>query len=494
MICVSIGRGRHRMMMAEHKHLAETGTELVELRLDYIRRSVNLRRLLAERHCPVIATCRRPHERGKWMRSEEDRLVLLRTAIANGADYIDLESDIAGKIPRYGDTKRIVSYHNFHETPDDLEAIYEMMCRLDPDIIKIATMANNPIDNIRVLRLCKNKKFPTVAFCMGDMGLPSRVLCGKFGAPFTYATFNTERIMAPGQLTREQLIRDYNYEKLTQNTKILGVIADPVAHSLSPQIHNACLAKEALDILYLPFRVPSEYLDEFMQHALELDLVGLSVTLPHKQAILKHVSALDDLSAGIKAANTVVFRGQGTMGFNTDCAAALASLRDVLTENRETPSFDGLRVLILGAGGVARTIGFGLHREGAKVSICTRDYRKGEALATALQCKTTDWAGRANAEYDVLINATPVGMHPNLDESPMEAKWFANRAIVFDTVYNPEQTLFIKHARAAGCITITGVDMFARQAHQQFKLFTGKDTDLDLIRDVIKKSISAAKY
>ncbi|MCP4080209.1 MAG: shikimate dehydrogenase [Planctomycetaceae bacterium] len=494
MICVSIGRGRHRMMMAEHKHLAETGTELVELRLDYIRRSVNLRRLLAERHCPVIATCRRPHERGKWMRSEEDRLVLLRTAIANGADYIDLESDIAGKIPRYGDTKRIVSYHNFHETPHDLDSIYEMMCRLDPDIIKIATMANNPIDNIRVLRLCKNKKFPTVAFCMGDMGLPSRVLCGKFGAPFTYATFNTERIMAPGQLTQEQLIRDYNYEKLTQNTKILGVIADPVAHSLSPQIHNACLAKEALDMLYLPFRVPSEYLDEFMQHALELDLVGLSVTLPHKQAILKHVSALDDLSAGIKAANTVVFRGQGTMGFNTDCAAALASLREALAENRETPSFDGLRVLILGAGGVARTIGFGLHREGAKVSICTRDYRKGEALATALQCKTTDWAGRANAEYDVLINATPVGMHPNLDESPMEAKWFAKRAIVFDTVYNPEQTLFIKHARAAGCITITGVDMFARQAHQQFKLFTGKDTDLDLIRNVIKKSISAAKY
>ena len=329
---------------------------------------------------------------------------------------------------------------------------------------------------------------------MGDMGLPSRVLCGKFGAPFTYATFNTERIMAPGQLTQEQLIRDYNYEKLTQNTKILGVIADPVAHSLSPQIHNACLAKEALDMLYLPFRVPSEYLDEFMQHALELDLVGLSVTLPHKQAILKHVSALDDLSAGIKAANTVVFRGQGTMGFNTDCAAALASLREALAENRETPSFDGLRVLILGAGGVARTIGFGLHREGAKVSICTRDYRKGEALATALQCKTTDWAGRANAEYDVLINATPVGMHPNLDESPMEAKWFAKRAIVFDTVYNPEQTLFIKHARAAGCITITGVDMFARQAHQQFKLFTGKDTDLDLIRNVIKKSISAAKY
>lgn len=482
------------MMMAEHKHLAEQGAELVELRLDYIRRSVNMIRLLDERPCPVIATCRRPHERGKWMRTEDDRLVLLRTAIANGADYVDLESDVAGKIPRYGETKRIISYHNFHETPEDLDEIHEMMCRLDPDIIKIATMANNPIDNIRVLRLCRKEKFPTVAFCMGEMGLPSRVLCGKFGAPFTYATFNTERIMAPGQLTRDQLMADFRFEQITRDTKILGVLADPVAHSLSPQIHNACIRKEGLDMLYLPFRVPAEYLDDFMEHALELDLIGLSVTIPHKQAILKHINALDDLSAGIKAANTVVFRGQGTKGYNTDCEAALESLKEVLHTRLEERPFAEQRVLILGSGGIARTIGFGLHREGAKVTICTRDYRKGDALATALQCKSLDWAGRANAQYDILVNATPVGMHPNLDESPMEPKWFAKNTIVFDTVYNPEQTLFIKHARAAEAVTVTGVDMFARQAARQFKLFTGKDADMELIREVIKKSISAAKY
>ncbi len=494
MICVSIGRGRHRMMMAEHKHLAEQGAQLVELRLDYIRRSVNISRLLGDRHCPVITTCRRPHERGKWMRSEDDRLVLLRTAIANGADYIDLESDIAGKIPRYGDTKRIISYHNFHETPEDLEAIYDMMCRLDPDIIKIATMANNPIDNFRTLRLCRKKRFPTVAFCMGEMGLPSRVLCGKFGAPFTYATFNTERIMAPGQLTRDQLIEDYRYENLNQDTQILGVIADPVAHSLSPAIHNACLREHELNMLYLPFRVPAEYLDEFMSSARELDIKGLSVTIPHKEAVLKHINALDDLSGGIKATNTIVFRGQGTRGYNTDCQAALDSLAAVLPQNDDGRPFAGKRVLILGSGGVARTIGFGLHREGAKVVICTRDYRKADALATELQCKSMDWAGRANAEYDVLINATPVGMHPNLDESPMEAKWFERNTIVFDTVYNPEQTLFIKRARAADCITVTGVDMFMRQAAEQFRLFTGKPANQDLIREMIKKSISAARY
>ncbi len=482
------------MLMAEHKFLAEQGARLVELRLDYIRRSVNLRRLLADRPCPVIATVRRPHEGGKWMRSEDDRLVLLRTAIADGADYVDLESDVAGRIPRYGETRRIVSYHNFHETPDDLPAIYDMMCRLDPDVIKIATMANNPIDNVRVLRLIRNAKFPTVAFCMGEMGLPSRILCGKHGAPFTYATFNTERIMAPGQLTHEELTNNYRYEMLGRETRVLGVIADPVSHSFSPLIHNALIRKEELDMVYLPFRVPAEYLDEFMEICLELDIAGLSVTIPHKQTVLKHVNALDDVSAGIKAVNTVVFRGHGTLGFNTDCTAALESLREHLPTRYEDRPFAGLRIIILGAGGVARTIGYGLHREGAKVVICSRDYRRADSLATELQCKSMDWAGRANAECDILINATPAGMHPHLDESPFEEKWFDRSVVVFDCVYNPEQTLFIKMARAAGCPTITGVDMFVRQAARQHELFTGIKPDLEEIRAVIRRAISAARY
>lgn len=480
--------------MAEHKHLAEQGAQLVELRLDYIRRPVNLSRLLADRPCPVIATVRRPHEGGKWMRSEEDRLILLRTAIVDGADYIDLESDVAGKIPRYGKTKRIVSYHNFHETPQDVEAIYEMICRLDPDIIKIATMANNPIDNIRVLRLMRDPKFPTVAFCMGEMGLPSRLLCGKYGAPFSYASFNTERVMAPGQLTWEQMVDDYRYEQLGRNTRILGLIADPIGHSLSPAVHNTLIRKEGLDMVYLPFRVPAEYLDEFMQCCLELDISGLSVSLPHKQSILRHVNALDDLSAGIKAVNTVVFHGNATLGYNTDCQAAIESIRAHLRTRYEDQPFAGMRVLILGAGGTARTIGYGLHREGARVFICARDYRRGDALAAELQCKSLDWTGRVNAQYDILINATPVGMHPNLDESPMEEKWFEKGKIVFDAVYNPEQTLFIKYARAAGCITITGVDMFVRQASRQHELFTGVKPDEEVIRETVRRAISAARY
>ena len=483
------------MMMAEHKHLAEQGVELVELRLDFIRRAVNLRRLLSERHCPIIATCRRKTDGGRWEGTEADRVMLLRSAIAEGADYVDMEWDVADKIPRYGHTQRIVSYHNFDETPDNLEEIHHKMAQLDPDIIKIATMANNPIDNIKCLRLSRDSDIPTSAFCMGEMGQFSRILCGRAGSPLTYATFSNERKMAPGQLSHTQMRKEFRYDSISKDTAILGVIADPVAHSLSPAVHNACILEQKLDMLYLPFRIPKEYLDEFIKLCPELGIRGLSVTIPHKEKCLKCINVLDDNVAGIRAANTIVFKEINAYGYNTDCTAALTSLkRTIKAELPEEEVFKDRRFLILGAGGVARAIAFGLSRKDAKVTICARDFRKSEDLANSLDCNSVDWAARANHPTSVLINCTPVGMHPNMDESPFDAEWFDKNVIVFDTVYNPEQTLFIKHAREAGCKTITGVDMFALQAAEQFLLFTGKKPNLKTIRYEIKRATSAAQY
>lgn len=495
MICVSLGRGRHRMMMAEHKHLAEQGAELVELRLDYIRRPVNMQRLLKERHCPVVITVRRPKDGGKWMRSESDRMTLIRTSIAEGVDYIDLEYDIASEVPRYGKTKRIISYHNFDETPKDLNKIHRMLAKLDPDVIKISTMANNPIDNIRVLRLIRDSAIPTIGFCMGEMGQMSRILCGRFGSPMTYATFHTERKMAPGQFTFEQMQNVYRYDEINQDTDILGVIADPVAHSFSPQVHNACLRAAGLNMLYLPFRVPKEYLEQFIEICPELGVRGLSVTIPHKETVLKCLNDLHDDVAGIKAANTVVFKGPMAYGFNTDCQAAIDSLRTVLESHPDLPmQIPDAKFCIMGAGGVARAIAFGLTRQGADVTITARDHRKAEELAKELECKTLDWPMRNTNKANVLINCTPVGMHPDMDETPFAAEWLDRNAIVFDTIYNPEQTLLIKSARQAGCITITGVDMFVRQAAKQFRLFTEEEPDLKLIRHEVKRATSAAQY
>ena len=495
MICVSVGRGRHRMLIAEHKHLAEHGAELVELRLDYIRRPVNLRRLLEERPCPIIATVRRPKDGGKWMRTEEERQVVLRTAIANKVEYVDLELDIARDIPRYGPTKRIISYHNFDETPENLEDIHRKMTKLDPDVIKIATMANNPLDNIRALRLCRDSAIPTAAFCMGEMGMISRILCGRFGSPFTYATFHPERQLAPGQLSWQEMDEGFNYNAITKETKILGVIADPVAHSLSPAVHNACIKELGLNMIYLPFRVPAEHLDEFIKTCPEIGIRGLSVTIPHKEKVLKSINALDDNVAGVRAANTVVFRDVNAYGYNTDIEAAVSVLSEAIEADEDDKKpFTDRRILVLGAGGVARAISYGLHRKGGIIFLCARDFKQADDLSAEIGCRAVDWAARANFDADIIINCTPVGMHPNMDNSPFEPEWFNKKSIIFDTVYNPERTLFVKQAREAECTVLTGVDMFVRQAARQFKLFTGKDANLETMRYEVKRAISAAKY
>jgi 3-dehydroquinate dehydratase / shikimate dehydrogenase len=483
------------MMLGEFEYLVEQGIQIVELRLDYIRRPVDMTRLLENRKAEVITTCRRPQEGGRWMRSEEDRLVLLRTAIANGVDYVDLEHDIARKIPRYGKTKRIISYHNFNETPEDLESIQRKLAKLDADVVKIATLANNPADNLRALRVCRNSTIPTIAFCMGEMGLMSRVLCGKFGAPWTYASFQDDRQVAPGQISFTQLREDYNYEAIKKSTGVLGVIADPVAHSFSPKVHNALIRKDKLDLIYLPFRVPSEHLEEFMRHCPEIDIRGLSVTLPHKEKILKHLNVLDDISASLRSVNTVVFRGENAFGYNTDIEAALSVLGELYEVDWRAPeAFSNTKALILGAGGVARTIAHGLMQRGAKVTLTTREFSKAEALSQELKCKALDWVARQNFDCNLLVNCTPVGMYPEMDETPFEESWFDSRMVVFDTIYNPEQTLMIKSARRAGCRTITGVDMFIRQAAKQYELFTGLKADADLMRTELKRATSAARY
>lgn len=495
MICVSLGRGRHRMLIAEHAELAEQKIGLVELRLDYIRRAIELRRLLENRPTPIVATVRRPTDGGKWRGTERDRITILRTAVAEGADYVDLESDIAKSIPRYGSTKRIVSYHNFRETPDDLEAIYRSMEDLDPDVIKIATMANSPADNLKTLRLCHDAKIPTVAFCMGEIGMVSRLLCGRFGAPFTYATFSDERQLAPGQLTYRTMRDLYRYEDITVDTQVFGVIADPVAHSLSPLIHNRAFQDARLNAVYLPFRVPKDQLDEFMRIAPRLGVQGLSVTIPHKEEVLRYATALEPEVAGIRAANTLTFHDDQIVAANTDCSAAIGSLERGISEEKTPESpLKGKKILILGNGGVARALGWGCERKGADVYISGRSPARAEQLAKDLKVKCVDWVAKHTVRPDIIINGTPVGMHPHVDESPFEKQYLKSHMIVFDTVYNPEQTLLVKHARELGCVVVTGTEMFVRQAAKQFEIFTGERLSSSKTLRRVRHAISAVRY
>ncbi len=494
MICVSIGRGRHRHVMAEHRHLVQQGAELVELRLDYIDGEVNMRRLVADRPCPVIITCRRERDGGKYIGGEQQRLLLLRSAIAEGVEYVDLEDDVATSIPRFGKTKRIISLHDFRKTPDDLDAIHRRLCGLDADLVKIATMANHPHDNLKILRLVSQSKVPTVGLCMGDIGTASRILAGRFGAPFTYATFHHERALAPGQLSFSDMTEVYHYDQIDRETDVYGVIADPIGHSLSPLIHNAAFTLLKMNKVYIPIRVPRENLSQFIDEAPELGIKGLSVTIPHKESVLKKVTKADGAVRGIGATNTIVFDGKERIGYNTDYRAAMSSLENAIGQPGDDASLRGKTALVLGAGGVGMAIAYGLVRRGAQVVLADGVAKRAKQLAERLKCRWTEWSARHGVSPDVLVNCTPIGMHPNVDETPFDKHHLRPAMVVFDVVYNPENTLLVKDALFRNCKVITGVDMFVRQACLQFKLFTGQDGPADLMRDVIKRAIAAAKY
>jgi 3-dehydroquinate dehydratase/shikimate dehydrogenase len=500
------------MMQAEIQEAANRGAKLIELRLDFLKKAPDFSRLLSDKPCPMIATVRRPPDGGKWDSGEDKRKMLLRQAIVSGFDWVDLETDIIESIPRFGSVKRIVSYHNFREFPKDLEQIHERMCAQDADIVKIVVRAQSPADNLRILSLIPKAKKPTVAYCMGDMGFPSRILQAKYGAPFTYAAFNKERNIAPGMPSMLELQRLYRYYSIDADTRVFGVIGDPVGHSLSPVIYNAAFAALKVNAVYVPCRVPRDTLPGFLEAMSQIPFEGYSVTIPHKETAAERASEKEEAVQRCKAANTLAWRGDHFAAYNTDYTGILTALQDYLPTFKppspeppvpgsspqiklvpippEPAKIAGRTVLILGAGGVARAAAYALTKAGAAITISNRTPERAQELANELGCRHVDWNARHSVLCDTLLNCTSVGMHPNVDESPMHHSFLKPGLVVFDTVYTPETTLLVKEARERECSVITGVELFIRQAAAQYEHFFGQPPPLDLFRRAVRRALS----
>lgn len=495
-ICVTIGRGRHKALQEEWTAAAEAGAELVELRVDCLRREPDMKRVLGTRPTPIVFTIRRSADGGLWRGDEQKRQRLLREAIAAGVEYVDLEGSIADSIPRYGKTKRIVSHHDYKGMPEDLPGLARSLREKDADIVKIAAVAHSVQDAARMLEMVKDADGPTIGLAMGSYGIFTRILGARYGAPFTYAGFNPERTFAPGMLLFQELRRDYFYEQIGPETQVFGVIGDPIGHSLSPAVHNAAYRAMGLDAVMVPLHIPAGTLKESLDALRFLNLRGLSVTIPHKEEIIKLLDRSDRAVEMLGACNTVVIDDEGQwVGYNTDYRAAITSLEDALggaLAGDVSPLLDK-QVLVLGAGGVARAIAFGLARRGAGVTIVNRHDEKAQKLAEEVGCRSTTWGMRAGTICDVLINCTPLGMHPEVNESPVPAAAFRPGLVAFDTVYHPENTLFLKLAQEHDCTTVSGVEMFVRQAALQVKHYTGEDPPMDLMRDVVRRKLSAVQ-
>ncbi len=498
MICVSIACGSHKRMISEHQSLADDGVRLVELRLDFLRKDPELNRLLPDRPTQVVATARRPQDGGKWRDTEEKRRTALRAAIASGVEFVDIEEDIASEIPRFGKTRRIISYHNQDETPEDLESLYQRMLQGDPDFIKIAVMPRNINDVFRLMSftLRKNDERPTVpviGISMGEIGIASRILAQKFGSPFTYATFSESRVIAPGLLEYSKLRDFYRFDEIDRDTEVFGVIGDPIGHSLSPLVHNAGFAQLEMNKIYLPFRLPPSDLKDFVARAPEIGIRGVSVTIPHKVAVVDELTQFDPAVEEIGACNTLIFEGNERYGYNTDYVAAILSLEIAMggTGIAEESPLIGKKALVLGAGGAGKAVAYGLLQRSVRVTVADLDDRRAQRLAEQLHCEAIDWELRHGVPTNIIANCTPVGMHPKINDTPFEKTSMNQGMLVFDAVYNPENTLLLKNARAKGCATVSGVEMFIGQACMQFKLFTGAKGPAGLMRKLLKNAISA---
>jgi len=446
-------------------------TPTIELRLDWLRNDAERARLLTwvkrRRGSGIkfIATCRRKEGGGRFTRGVDAELYWLVEARDAGCWWCDLELEtlrqLRGRpLREIGLPSRILlSVHDFNRMPD-LQSNFDLAAAHRVDSIKIAANARTIADSAHLLEMARRAR-NMVAVPMGEVGLPARILALRVGSALAYAPVATAT--APGQVSLHALKNLYRAHELTKRTAVYGVIGNPVAHSLSPLFHNTGFVARNVDAVYLPFLV--EDLRDFLKAVPEFGVRGFSVTIPHKQTILRFLHHCEPLATEIGAINTVVVRRDGSLaGSNTDYIGILRALEARL-------GLAGSRVLIFGAGGAARAAAFALSHAGANVALCARRGRAASELARAVGGEAIARRLLPSTSFDAIINATPVGMHPHDRVSPLAAREL-NCRVVMDLINRPQNTQLLRIAASKGIATIPGIKMFFEQGSAQWELWT----------------------
>lgn len=485
--------------------------ELIELRLDCLP-SVELN--MALRHLeelqrvslrPLILTLRPAEQGGAREIDTLNRLAFWVENFLYNEQYegfADIECDLLVMIQHSEDErwkkldwKRVIcSHHDFTGTPGALEKMYERMKAVPARVFKIAVRADDITDCIPVFDLLERARREgreIIAIAMGPHGIATRILGPSRGAYLTYAPLGDAPATAPGQMSATALNDLYRIRRIDEQTEIMGLMGSPVAHSVSPQIHNAAFAARRLNAVYIPFEVREAV--DFIRRMVhprsrELDwrLRGLSITAPHKSSVMELLDHLEPPARAIGAVNTIVIQKDRLIGYNTDAEAFLAPLK------KGSESLSGARCALIGAGGAARSTLWALQQEGAAVTMFARNVEIARPLAEKFGAGCSSLENARFAGFDLVINATPLGTrghHEN--ETPVTAEQLHGARCAYDLVYNPPETLFMREAREAGCEIIGGLTMLVAQAAAQFKLWSGEDAPLDVMSDAAARALAS---
>jgi 3-dehydroquinate dehydratase/shikimate dehydrogenase len=476
-VCVTVTATT--MAELREKRDAVTDADLVELRLDTVS-DPSAAGALAGRRLPVIVTCRPAWEGGQFRGSEEERRRILADAHALGADYVDVEwrARFDDLLATTGGRRVVLSMHDFQHTPSDIFERVRSMSATGAEVLKVATKANRLIDCLALMQVGRAhaKHGKIVVIAMGEYGLASRVLAGRFGSAWTYAG----ELDAVGQLSAPALLDDYHFRTLGEDTDVYGVVGSPVSHSVSPAMHNAAFRAARLNAVYLPLRAADA--DDFIGFARGLGLKGASVTIPFKVTLFDRVDEVYAVARRVGAINTIRVVDGRLVGENTDAAGFLRPLQD------RAMQLAGMRVSILGAGGAARAVAIALAPSGAEITVHARDSERAAQVAMIVSGKAGPWPPTPGS-WDLLINCTPIGMWPNPDASPVPASALTGK-LVYDLVYNPPTTRLLREAEHAGMKTIGGLDMLVAQAHEQFQWWTDSRPPTGVMRGAAERRLA----
>ncbi len=453
--------------------------DLVELRLDGMA-SPEVAQALAGRRTPVVVTCRAGWEGGAWTGDETTREQLLETALRAGAEFVDVEW-LAPWRPAFVERWRervVLSWHDFGGVPADLVARVRDMARAGAAVVKVAVAVRRlrDLDALLTLRRELPQDQRLVIIGMGEPGLLSRLVPQRFGSAWTYAGAG----IAPGQVPADRLVHEFRVRALGARTMLLGVVGNPISHSVSPALHNAALAARGTDAVYVPFA--ADDFEDFAWAAAAFDVAGVSVTAPFKDQAFEAATRADAVATALRTANTLRREADGQWAArNTDVDGFLAPLSAV--------SLPGWRAAVLGAGGAAKAVVAALRSRGVASTVYARRTEVAAALAAQLDAEAGPWPP-VPGSWDLLVNATPVGTWPDSEASPLEAS-IVHGPLVYDLVYNPPRTALLRAAEANGCRVIRGLEMLVHQAAQQFEWWTGQPAPVATMREAATARLEA---
>jgi 3-dehydroquinate dehydratase/shikimate dehydrogenase len=490
-ICIALGFPDIEKLLKHARLEMDAGESFFEFRLDYLPLPEQGIAAIADflkqnPECTLLATCRRHQNHGRYNGSVDGQVRILEAAADAGARAVDIEIESAETAGVRLDglrsrTMLMISYHNYEATPS-IDSIFRRMHKIPADAYKIVATARKPSDSLRVLLPARqHPRTPLILLAMGETGFPTRVLSPAMGCLYTYAAPHTAEGTANGQVCARQLRQLYRVEKLTRAAKIYGVVADPVRHSISPAVHNRAFHARRLDSVYLPFLVAPSQLKDFFLVANELPLAGFSVTIPHKQKVLRYLDVVDPLARRIGAVNTVWKKAGKWRGTNTDAEAVTVPLSKRIRLSKST-------VLLVGNGGAARSAACALVDSGAKLSIVGRNPDRVRSLAKVCGAEPLLREQLESRRFDALVHATPLGMSPNTKACFFNGSIPAD--VVFDMVYNPLETELIRRARDQNCEVIPGLQMFLEQAVRQFEIWTGENAPRSLMEKAAIEALS----